>query len=146
MVQFILAFLVRLNLNNKEDEKMARVKIENGQLVINMKGVRKFFAMKSEVSVPLTSVESVVTGLEWKDLPNILDKVIGTNSNELYYGGTFRDGGFWNSDGDKVFFDLRRKEEAIVVTLKDEEFNKLIIGCETPEETVNIIQQALDKG
>ena len=124
---------------------MARVKIENGQLIINMSGMRKFFAMKSEVSVPLSSVESVTTGLEWSDLPKILDKVIGTNSNELYYGGTFRDGGFWNLDGDKVFFDLRRKEEAIVITLKDEEFNKLIIGCETPEETVSIIQQALNQ-
>jgi len=123
---------------------MARVKIENGQLVINMKGMRKFFAMKSEVSIPLSSVESVTTGLEWKDLPKVLDKVIGTNSNLLYHGGTFREGGFWNSDGDKVFFDLRRKEEAIVITLNDEEFKRVIIGCDTPEETVAIIQQALD--
>ena len=123
---------------------MARVRIENDQLVISMKGMRKFFAMKSEVSVPLASVESVTTGLDWKDLPNVLDKVMGTNSNLLYYGGTFREGGFWNSDGDKVFFDLRRKEEAIVITLKDEEFNRLIIGCETPEETVEIIKQALN--
>ena len=122
---------------------MARVRAENGQLVISMKGMRKFFAMKSEVSVPLTSVESVTTGLDWKDLPKVLDKVIGTNSNSLYYGGTFREGGFWNTDGDKVFFDLKRKEEAIVITLKDEEFNRLIIGCETPEETVALIQQAL---
>jgi len=53
-------------------------------------------------------------------------------SYKLYYGETFREGGFWNTDGDKVFFDLKRKEEAIVMTLKDEEFNKLIIGCKTP--------------
>jgi pyruvate dehydrogenase complex dehydrogenase (E1) component len=124
---------------------MARVKIENGQLVINMKGMRKFFAMKGEVSVPLNNVESVTTGLAWKDLPGILDKIMGTNASELYYGGTFRDGGFWNSDGDKLFFDLKRKEEAIVITLKDEEFNKLIIGCDTPDETAAIIQKALDK-
>ncbi|MCL2527956.1 MAG: hypothetical protein FWE42_05985 [Defluviitaleaceae bacterium] len=123
---------------------MARVKVENGELVINMKGMRKFFAMKSEVSVPLSSIEAVTTGLDWKDLPKLLDKVIGTNSNELYYGGTFREGGFWNTDGDKVFFDLKRKEEAIVITLKDEEYNRLIIGCEKPEETVAIIQQALN--
>ena len=122
---------------------MARVKIEDGNLVINMKGARKFFAMKSAVSVPLTSVESVTTGLHWKELPKILDKVIGTNANGLYFGGTFRDGGFWNIEGDKVFFDIKRKEEAIVITLKDEEFNRLIIGCENPEETVAIIQQAL---
>jgi hypothetical protein len=123
---------------------VARVKIENGQLVINMKGARKFFSMKSEVSVPISNVESVATGLQWKELPKLLDKVIGTNANMLYTGGTFRDGGFWNSDGDTVFFDIKRTEEAIVITLKDEEFKKVIIGCETPEETVAIIQQALD--
>jgi hypothetical protein len=122
---------------------MARVQIKDGQLVINMKGMRKFFAMKSEVSVPMANVESVTTGLEWKDLPNVLDKVLGTNANHLYYGGSFKDGGFWNSDGDKLFFDLKRKEDAIVITLKDEEFKRLIIGCENAEETVSIIQQAL---
>jgi len=123
--------------------KMARIKIEDGQLVISMKGTRKFFSMKSEVSVPLTNVESVTTGLKWSELPNTLDKVIGTNANMMYYGGTFRDGGFWNTDGDKVFFDLQRKEEAIVITLKDKEFKRLIIGCETPDETVAIIQKAI---
>ena len=117
---------------------MARVKIENDQLVITVQGIRKFFAMKSEISVPLANVESVTTGLEWKDLPKTLDKVLGTNSNELYYGGRFR------QDGDKVFYDLLRKEEAIVITLKNENFNRLIIGCETPNETVNLIQQALN--
>ena len=122
---------------------MARVKIENGNLIITMNGMRKFFAMKGEVSVPMANVESVTTGLDWKDIPNTLDKVLGTNSNELYYGGTFRDGGFWNMDGDKVFFDLKRKEDAIVITLKDEEFKRLIIGCENAKETVAIIQQAL---
>jgi len=122
---------------------MARVRIENDQLVIIMQGTRKFFAMKSEIAVPLSNVESVVTGLEWKDLPNMLDKVLGSNADGIYYGGTFRDGGFWNTDGDKIFFDLRRKEEAIVITLKDEEFKRLIIGCETPEETVSLIKNAL---
>jgi len=117
---------------------MARVKIENEQLVITVQGVRKFFAMKSEISVPLVNVEDVTTGLEWKDLPKTLDKVLGTNSNELYYGGRFR------QDGDKVFYDLLRKEEAIVISLKNENFSRLVIGCETPDETVKIIQQALD--
>ena len=123
---------------------MARVVIENGQLIINMKGARKFFSMKSEVSVPVSNVESVTTGIQYKDMPKLFDKVIGTNSNMFYTGGTFKEGGFWNSDGDVVFFDLKRKEEAIVITLKDEEFKRVIIGCETPDETVAIVQQAID--
>jgi len=124
---------------------MARVVIEDGQLVIKMKGARKFFALKSEVAVPLANVESVTTGLEWKELPRFFEKVMGSNVSDIYYGGTFKEGGFWNADGDKLFFDLKRREEAIVVALRDEEFKRLIIGCETPDETVAIIQQALDQ-
>jgi hypothetical protein len=116
---------------------MARVKIENGQLVITVKGIRKFFAMKSEISVPLAHVEDVSTGLAWKDLPKILEKRIGTNANQLYYGGRFR------QDGDNVFYDLLRKEDAVVITLKNEDYKRLVIGAENPEETVTLIQQAL---
>jgi len=124
---------------------MARAKIENGQLVISMKGARKFLAMKSEVSIPLTSIVSVSTGFDLEDLPKILEKVLGTNSDAFYTGGRFREGGFWNLDGDKWFFDLKTKEakDAIVITLQDDEFDKLVIGCETPMETVALIQQAL---
>ena len=124
---------------------MARVRIEDGQLIIAMKGARKFFALKSEISVPLTSVESVMKGLEWKDLPRIHEKVSGTNAAELYYGGTFKEGGFWKADGDKIFYDLKKKEEAVVITLKDEEFKRLVIGCDTPDETIALIQGALDR-
>ena len=123
---------------------MARVKIENAQLVINMQGIRKFLAMKSELSVPLANVESVSLGFDLEDLPKTLEKVLGTNSDTFYTGGRFREGGFWNLDGEKWFFDLRTKEDAIVIALKDNEFKKIIIGCETPEETVALIQQALD--
>jgi len=87
----------------------------------------------------------VTTGLAWKDLPNALDKVAGTNADMLYYGGTFREGGFWNCDGDKLFFDLKKKEEAIVISLINEEFKRLIIGCDTPEKTVAVIEQALNQ-
>jgi hypothetical protein len=73
---------------------MARVKIEDGKLVINMKGMRRFLTFKNEICVPLANVESVTTGLEWKDVPNIVDKVVGTNAVDVYYGGTFKEGGF----------------------------------------------------
>jgi len=93
--------------NIRRIQKMARVKIENEQLIITVQGIRKFFAMKSEISVPLANIEAVTTGLEWKDLPKTLDKVLGTNSNELYYGGRFR------QDGDSVFYDLLRKRKPL---------------------------------
>ena len=116
---------------------MSRVKIENDQLVITVQGARRFFALKSEISIPLSSVERVAIGLTWKELPKTLDKVLGTNANMFYYGGTFV------QDGDKVFYDLKKSEDAVIISLNDEKFKRLIIGVEDPDATVELIEKAL---
>jgi hypothetical protein len=118
---------------------MSRVRIENEHLVITVQGARKFFALKSEVSIPLSSVESVTNGLSWKELPKTLNKVMGTNSNMFYYGGTFV------QDGDKVFYDLKKSEDAVVIFLNDENFKRLVIGVEDPDATVELIEKELNK-
>jgi hypothetical protein len=116
---------------------MARVKIENNELIINVHGVRKAFSLRSTVSIPLSSIIDVKTGLEWRELPNLIEKNAGTNAPNLYYGGTFV------QDGNKVFYDLKKTEEAVVITLKDDEFERIVIGVENPEETVELIKNAL---
>ena len=116
---------------------MSRVKIENDQLIITVQGARKFFAFRSEVSIHLDDVVSVTNGLEWKDLPKILDKRLGTNANSFYYGGYF------NQEGRNVFYDLKRKENAVVITVKDENFDRVVIGVDDCEATVALIKEAL---
>jgi predicted nuclease of predicted toxin-antitoxin system len=46
-------------------------------------------------------------------------------------------------DGDKVFYDLRRKEDAVIITIKDEDFDRVVIGVEDPEAIVELIEKAL---
>jgi len=117
---------------------MSKIRIENDQLVITMQGARKFFTLKSEVTINIDSVTGVSVGLSWKDLPKAFDKILGTNSNMFYYGGKFK------LDGDKVFYDLKKSEDAVVIELKDEEFKQLIIGVDNPAATVDLIQKALN--
>ena len=116
---------------------MSRVKIENNQLIVTVQGARKLFAVKSEISIPLTNVQSVTLGLKWKDLPKAWEKIVGTNANSFYLGGSF------HQEGNKVFYDIKRKEEAVVIMLNDAEFDTLIIGVEDPQATVDLIVQAL---
>ena len=116
---------------------MSRVRIENDQMTITMQGSRKFFALKSEVTINLDSVVGATIGLNWKDLPKTFDKILGTNSNMFYYGGKFK------QDGDKVFYDLKKSEDAVVIELKDEELKRLIIGVDDPAATVELIHKAL---
>jgi len=42
-------------------------------------------------------------------------------------------------------YDLKKREHAVVVTLKDEEFKRLIIGVNDPSAMVALIEQALNK-
>ena len=116
---------------------MSRVKVENDQLIVTMKGARKFFALKSEFAIPLDNVAGATIGLSWKELPKLLDKRAGTNANSFYLGGIFV------QDGDKVFYDIKRKEDAVVISLKDEDFKRLIIGVDAPDTTVEYIEEAL---
>ena len=61
---------------------------------------------------------------------------MGTNARN-YFAGTF------SQDGDKVFFDLKRREDAVVIVLQGEDFKRIIIGVEDVNATVEYIQKAL---
>ena len=71
---------------------MSRVKVEDGNLIVTMKGARKFFALKSEFSIPLQNIEEVTTGLAWKELPKLLEKRAGTNANSFLSWRDIRSG------------------------------------------------------
>jgi hypothetical protein len=118
--------------------KMSRVRIENEQLLITMQGARKLFSLKSEVSIHLENVTGVKRGVEWAELPGLLALRVGANVPGFYFGGTF-----FQKDG-KAFYDVKRKENAVVIDIKNEDFDTLVIGVDDCEATVALIRQALD--
>jgi len=137
---------------------MAMVTIRDDQLVISMQGARKFGAFKSEFSVPLSNVKGAVVDTEaWKNKPiNPGKKEFGTNLYGWYFGGIFV------QDGRRVFYDLKRDDTAVVIELKEagdsyhmftphvkppeyEDFSKIIIGVDSPDETVKIIEDAIQR-
>ena len=116
---------------------MSRVKIENNQLIITIKGIRKFFAVRNKLTIPLCSVIDATTDFKWKDTPRPFQKRIGSDIYGFYFGGTFK------QKGNKVFYDLRKKEDAVLIKLKNTKFDTLVIGVDNPDETVRFIKQAL---
>jgi len=118
--------------------QMSRVKIENDQLIITMQGARKLFSLKSEVSIHLDNVAGVKRGLEWNELPSLLSSFrVGSHVPGFYFGGTFY------QEGSKAFYDVKRKENAVVIDIINENFDTLVIGVDDCEETVTLIEQAL---
>ena len=117
---------------------MSRVRVEGDQLIITMHGARKLFSLKSEVSIHLDNVLGVKRGLEWSELPGFLDSFrVGSHVPGFYFGGTF-----FQKDN-KAFYDVKRKEDAVVIDIKDEEFDTLVIGVDDCEAAYILIEDAL---
>ena len=114
---------------------MAQLEINNDVLTVKM---TKIWTLKHELSVPLAHITSVSIDpnfqLTWK---RSLGKWYGTNAPPLYFGGYF------HLDGDKVFYDLRQGATALIIEMKDEPYQKLIIGVNDAEKEKNAIEKSL---
>ena len=118
---------------------MAKVTVENGKLVINIEGLRKMGTLKSKLLIPLENVEWAMMDLEaWKNTPRPFQKIAGIDSYGIYFGGAFR------QNGKKIFYDLGKKDFAVVIKLKNAKYDRLIIGVDEPKKIVDLINGSLN--
>jgi len=118
---------------------MAEIHIKQDNLIIKIEGMRKLWALKSQLSIPLDNIVKVTVdpGI-WENTPKLGEKRIGTDLYGFYFAGTFM------QQGNKIFYDLKRKEDAVVITLKDEDFDFLIVGVKDSNETIQLIEESLN--
>lgn len=117
---------------------MADVQIKNDNLVITIQGIRKVLTLKQELSFPLSAVKGVTYDPNVNaDYPSGWEKRKGTNVFNTYYGGTFR------QDGETIFWDVRKPENTIVITVDDEEYQRLMVEVDEPKDTLRLIETAM---
>jgi hypothetical protein len=51
--------------------------------------------------------------------------------------------GTFYQDGKRVFWDVHHPEKTIVIDLRDERYNELVVEVSEPEAAVKLIQKAL---
>jgi hypothetical protein len=117
---------------------MARIAIKGDNLVVNMKGLRRLGTYKSVCTIPLSTIKNVTINPKgWAEKPNITTSRWGIGWLGFYMGGSY-----WEQGG-TVFCDLKRNEAAIVIDCATEDFVKLVIGVNNPEEMLKLIEAAL---
>lgn len=124
---------------------MAEITITDTELVASWKGLRRLGVMKGSLAVPLVDVRRAAAEPElsigWPGLkihrgwPGL--KIIGTDAYGRYIGGTF------SQDGERVLWDVANPAKAIVITLANNEFVRLILEVDDPELTVRQIEDAI---
>ena len=118
---------------------MAKITVEDEQLVINIEGLRKMGTLKNKLLIPLENVEWAMIDLEaWKNTPKPFQKIAGTDSYGIYFGGAFK------QNGKKIFYDLGKKDFAVIIKLKNAKYDRLIIGVDEPKKIVNLINGSLN--
>lgn len=115
---------------------MVIIEIADGNLILEVQGWDKLWALKSHMEIPLTNIEHVfadpTTTLGWwKGF-----RAPGTHIPSVIVAGTFY------QDGKRIFWDVKNPENTIVIELADERYNQLIVEVADPIKTVKAIQAA----
>lgn len=116
---------------------MADVEISSGRVVVHIRGADQFFALKTELEVPLEHVASVEVNPPdahgvWHGL-----RMGGTNLPGVITAGRFLQHGEW------AFWDVHDPAKSIAIRLHDERYARLVIGVDDPEATARAIGAAL---
>ncbi len=112
---------------------MVKPEIVGGNLILRVQGADKFWALASELTIPLKHIvdirmdEEVVKGW-WHGV-----RFPGSNIPGVLTAGTFY------QDGKRVFWDIHHPEAAVVITLEHENYNELVIEVEDPRSLIRDI-------
>jgi hypothetical protein len=116
---------------------MVDLSISGDRLVLDVRGADKLWALKSSLEIPLAHVTEIradpaIAHGWWRGL-----RMPGTNLPGVITAGTFY------QDGKRIFWDVHRPENTVVIELKDERYNELIVEVADPEGAVKTVKSAL---
>lgn len=118
---------------------MVELALKNDNLVVEVHGADKLWALKSRLEIPLVHIagaraDQAVAHGWWKGI-----KMPGTNIPGVITAGTFY------QHGKRIFWDVHNRDNTIVITLHDERYNELVVEVADPPAAVGLIQDALQR-
>jgi hypothetical protein len=115
---------------------VAHVSIAGDDLIVEIEGLNKVWALKSRITIPLSHVRGATVD------PGIVREPKGVRAPGTYVPGVIVAGTF-HADGERVFWDVRDPQRAIVIQLDDEEYARLVVEVDDPRSAVDLIERAL---
>ena len=118
---------------------MVDLSISDGNLLLNVRGADKLWALKSSLEIPLQHIAGIRAD------PSIAKgwwhgwRLPGTSIPGVITAGTFY------QDGKRVFWDVHNPDNTVVIELRDERYNQLIVEVEDPNVAVALMQSVLPR-
>jgi len=116
---------------------MVRIDLSPTHLIIYVAGADKFFALKSQLAIPLVhvvkaEVDPTPARRYWKGW-----RLPGTSVPGVLTAGSFYQHGEW------TFWDVRDPEKTIVVHLAHEHYKALVVEVDDPQRAAQTINAAV---
>lgn len=115
---------------------MAQVRIDEGNLTVEVQGLDRLWALKSQLTIPLAHVRGATVD------PGITGESKGWRAPGTHVPGVIVAGTF-HQDGQRVFWDVHDHSKAVVIELQDATYQRLVIEVPDPRATVELIEQAI---
>jgi hypothetical protein len=117
---------------------MASISVGKDAVTLKLDGAKKFFALKSRITIPLKNIANVsTTPVKPVWFPEMR---LGT-----HVPGGFMAGTFWMRKGGKTFYYVKDFSNCITLTLKRHEYSKVIVEVGKDKDAVaSRIQAAME--
>ena len=116
---------------------MIAIKKENDQFIFEVKGLHKLWAFKNKITVPIENIVNVQCNPtaveEWNKVK------LGVRMPGVHIPFIIKAGTYYYCKGKKVFWDVVKSANCIIVDLKDCSYNQLVIEVENPEEAMKLL-------
>jgi hypothetical protein len=116
---------------------MVDLSIVDGNLQLHVKGADQLWALKSSLEIPLQHIAGIradpsVAHGWWQGI-----RLPGTQIPGVLTAGTFY------QHGKRVFWDVHNPENTVVIELRDERYDELIVEVANPQLTVEQVKAVL---
>lgn len=116
---------------------MVELHVSGASLVLQVMGADQLWALKSSLEIPLEHIAGIRAD------PSVAHgwfhgiKMPGTNIPGVLTAGTF----YYH--GKRIFWDVHHPEHTIVIELKDDRYDELIVEVADPKAAVGLVEAAL---
>ncbi len=116
---------------------MVDLSVKDNKLILHVQGLDELWAFKGRLEIPLIHIARVRADPEvahawWHGL-----RMPGTNIPGVLTAGTFY------QDGNRVFWDVHHPDKTIVIDLRNEKYQQLIVEVADPETAVRSLSAEL---
>jgi hypothetical protein len=118
---------------------MVSPEILDGNLILNVEGMDKLWAFKSQLSIPLQHIKGARL-----DETVVKDWIHGIRMPGTSIPGVITAGTFYQ-DGKRIFWDIHHPEQAVVISLAHEHYDELVIEVDDPETFVTKLRMSINQ-